>query len=100
MGLDSALEWYLPIVEKQMGVAIAYERSGEGTPVNGTVGIHVYRVAQEALNNVARHSGATSTAWPSRSRTAEGAFQPSPAAGSGSSPCASARICSAARSSS
>src|SRR6185436_3623593 len=61
-GLDSALEWYLPIVEKQMGVAIAYERSGEGTPVNGTVGIHVYRVAQEALNNVARHSGAD-RAW-------------------------------------
>jgi signal transduction histidine kinase len=62
MGLDSALEWYLPIVGKQMGVAIAYERSGEGTPVNGTAGIHVYRVAQEALNNVARHSGAD-RAW-------------------------------------
>jgi signal transduction histidine kinase len=30
--------------------------------VNGSVGIHVYRVLQEALNNVARHSGARQ-AW-------------------------------------
>jgi signal transduction histidine kinase len=61
-GLESALEWYLPTVERQIGVAIAYEKSGTGPPVNGTVGIHVYRVLQEAINNVARHSGAT-RAW-------------------------------------
>ena len=30
--------------------------------MNGTAGIHVYRVLQEALNNVARHSGAD-RAW-------------------------------------
>jgi signal transduction histidine kinase len=61
-GLDSALEWYLPTVEKQVGVAITYERAGSALPVNGTAGIHVYRVLQEALNNVARHSGAD-RAW-------------------------------------
>jgi signal transduction histidine kinase len=61
-GLESALEWYLPTVGKQVGLAVSYERSGAGPPVNGTAGIHVYRVVQEAINNVARHSGAT-TAW-------------------------------------
>lgn len=61
-GLESALEWYLPTVEKQVGLSIDYERSGAGPPVSGTAGIHVYRVVQEALNNVARHSGATH-AW-------------------------------------
>jgi two-component system sensor histidine kinase UhpB len=49
-------------VERQVGVAIVYERSGTALPVNVGAGIHVYRVLQEALNNVARHSGAD-RAW-------------------------------------
>jgi signal transduction histidine kinase len=61
-GLESAVEWYLPTVERQVGLAIVYERSGPALPVNGSAGIHVYRVLQEALNNVARHSGAD-RAW-------------------------------------
>jgi len=61
-GLDSTIEWYLPTVEKQMGLAISYERSGTASPVNGTASIHVYRVLQEALNNVARHAEAD-RAW-------------------------------------
>jgi len=63
-GLEATLEWYLPTVEKQVGIAIAYERSG-GAPAlaqGAAAGIHVYRVVQEALNNVARHSGAD-RAW-------------------------------------
>jgi signal transduction histidine kinase len=61
-GLESALEWYIPTLEKQVGISISYERSGSGPRVNGATGIHVYRVVQEALNNVVRHSGAT-RAW-------------------------------------
>ncbi|MGH9530917.1 MAG: ATP-binding protein [Terriglobales bacterium] len=61
-GLESTLDWYIPTVEKQTGVLISYEKSGTPFPVNGSVGIHVYRVLQEALNNVARHSGARQ-AW-------------------------------------
>ena len=61
-GLESTIEWYLPTVEKQVGIAISYERSGTAAPVNGTASIHVYRVLQEALNNVARHAGAD-RAW-------------------------------------
>src|SRR6202023_2535971 len=55
---QSTLEWYLPVVERQAGIHVFYEKSGEPFPVDGNAAIHVYRVVQEALNNVTRHSGA------------------------------------------
>jgi signal transduction histidine kinase len=61
-GLETTLEWYLPTIERQVGITIAYERSGHAPPVDGTAGIHVYRVVQEALNNVVKHSS-TDRAW-------------------------------------
>jgi len=57
-GLESTIDWYIPVVERQTGVDISYEKSGNSRPVDGSVGVHIYRVLQEALNNVARHSGA------------------------------------------
>ena len=57
-GLESTLDWYLPVVERQAGIHVFYEKSGEPFPVDGNAAIHVYRVVQEALNNVTRHSGA------------------------------------------
>jgi signal transduction histidine kinase len=61
-GLETTLDWYIPTVERQTGIAISYEKQGEPFPVDGSAGVHVYRVLQEALNNVARHSGAKQ-AW-------------------------------------
>jgi signal transduction histidine kinase len=61
-GLESTLDWYLPMVARQSGIEISYEKSGSPFPVDGNAGIHVYRVVQEALNNVSRHSGAR-RAW-------------------------------------
>jgi len=61
-GLESTLDWYIPTIERQTGIAISYEKQGEPFPVDGGAGVHVYRVLQEALNNVARHSGAKQ-AW-------------------------------------
>ncbi len=57
-GLESTLDWYIPTIERQTGIAISYEKQGVAFPVDGGAGVHVYRVLQEALNNVARHSGA------------------------------------------
>jgi signal transduction histidine kinase len=57
-GLESTLDWYIPNVERQTGIAISYEKQGEPFPVDGSAGVHIYRILQEALNNVARHSGA------------------------------------------
>jgi signal transduction histidine kinase len=57
-GLESTLDWYLPVVERQADLQISYKKSGVAYPVGGNAAIHVYRIVQEALNNVARHSGA------------------------------------------
>ena len=62
LGLDSTVEWYLSTVERQMGIAVAYERTGTPSALDQMTTIHVYRVLQEAMNNVARHSG-TRQAW-------------------------------------
>ncbi len=56
VGLESAMDHYLPGFEKRTGIAIQYEKSGESVPVDRALAIHLYRVMQEALNNVARHS--------------------------------------------
>ena len=61
-GLESTVSWYIPTVEKQTGLVISYEKSGQPFAVDGSAGIHIYRILQEALNNVARHSEARE-AW-------------------------------------
>jgi signal transduction histidine kinase len=61
-GLESTLDWYIPTVGKQSGIEMHYEKSGKPFPVETSAGVHIYRVLQEALNNVSRHSGARD-AW-------------------------------------
>ncbi len=61
-GLESTLDWYIPTVERQTGIVLHYEKSGEQFAVETGAGVQVYRVLQEALNNVSRHSGAKE-AW-------------------------------------
>jgi len=56
-GLEKAIDWYLPVFEKQTGIKVRYEKQGASPVVTHRVAIHVYRVLQEALNNLARHSG-------------------------------------------
>jgi two-component system sensor histidine kinase UhpB len=58
LGLESTMNWYLSTFEKQFGIEVSYERHGDPVVVDEQIGIHVYRVLQEALANVARHSGA------------------------------------------
>jgi len=60
VGLEHTLEWYLPTFERQTGIKINYEKAP--ITIEGDGAIHIYRVLQEALNNVARHSSATA-AW-------------------------------------
>jgi signal transduction histidine kinase len=61
-GLESTLDWYIPTAERQMGLVLHYEKSGGAFAVDTGAGVHIYRVLQEALNNVSRHSGARE-AW-------------------------------------
>jgi signal transduction histidine kinase len=55
-GLESTLDWYFPVVERQAGIHISYEKAGTPFAVDGNAAIHVYRVLQEALNNIIRHA--------------------------------------------
>jgi len=62
VSLENTIDSYIPVVARQTGLNISYEKSGAPFPVNGNVGVHIYRILQEALNNVVRHSG-TRQAW-------------------------------------
>jgi two-component system sensor histidine kinase DegS len=61
-GLETTLDWYIPTVERQTGIAISYDKQGTRFEIDGSAAVQIYRVLQEALNNVARHSGAKQ-AW-------------------------------------
>jgi signal transduction histidine kinase len=62
LGLESTIQWYLSTAGKQMGLDVSYEQVGKAAEIDQTTRIHVYRVLQEALSNVARHSG-SKRAW-------------------------------------
>ena len=61
-GLEGTLDWYIPTIERQTGVAISYEKTGTPIELPNDYAINVYRVIQESLNNITRHSGAKK-AW-------------------------------------
>lgn len=61
-GLESTLDWYIPTVERQTGIRLHYEKSGQPFSVDTGAGVHLYRIIQEALNNISRHAGVTE-AW-------------------------------------
>ena len=59
-GFEGAIDVYLPAFEKQTGISVQYEKNGTSREIDRGVAIHLYRVLQEALNNVVRHSKCTS----------------------------------------
>jgi signal transduction histidine kinase len=62
IGLEETIQWYLSTLKRQSGLTLSYECTGPVRIVDSAVAIHVYRILQEALSNVARHSGARA-AW-------------------------------------
>lgn len=55
-GLIAAIEWHLAVYERQHGIVVDYIRTGEVPQLEAARSIHIYRILQEALNNVARHA--------------------------------------------
>lgn len=55
-GLARSIDWYIEQFSRQTGLTV--HRESQGTPpwIGDHVAIHVYRILQESLNNVVRHS--------------------------------------------
>jgi len=60
LGILPALEWLASNVTEYSGIATKVNVVGEECPLPEEVTIALFRIAQEALRNVWRHSGATS----------------------------------------
>jgi len=61
LGLVDALEWYTDDFEKRTGITCIFEHRDVAL-VDGAVATTAYRIAQEALTNVARHADAKNAA--------------------------------------
>src|SRR5215208_118380 len=61
-GLENAIQWYVEQFGRQHGIAAQYIKAGPIGVVSPEVAIHIYRIVQEALTNVSRHSG-SAHAW-------------------------------------
>ena len=59
LGLQPALEWHTNLFGRQTGIAVELEISLPPGRLSTELETTVYRVVQEALTNVARHSGAS-----------------------------------------
>jgi DNA-binding response OmpR family regulator len=60
LGLQPAIEWQTKLFQRQTGIAVELELSLPAVRFVTELETTVYRVVQEALTNVARHSGAQS----------------------------------------
>jgi signal transduction histidine kinase len=70
-GLEQTLEWFVEQFSRQTGIQVHFERRLLDGFFPGEDAIHLYRIVQEALNNVARHSEARE-AWVSLQETHDG----------------------------
>ena len=61
-GLDAALRALTERWAQRTGITVDYHSSGNGPRLREEAETHLFRIAQEALTNVARHAGATHVA--------------------------------------
>jgi signal transduction histidine kinase len=58
LGLEAATEWYVRDFESRTGIPCDFRSDLKGAPVEPGLATAVFRILQEALTNVVRHSGA------------------------------------------
>ena len=56
IGFEGAFDQFVPAFEQRTGIEVRCEKKGSRRELDRRVAIHLYRVLQEALNNIARHS--------------------------------------------
>ena len=59
LGLIEAIEWQSKEFEKRSGIKISFESAIPHLPIANSVATSLFRIYQEALTNIARHSNAT-----------------------------------------
>jgi signal transduction histidine kinase len=59
LGLDAAMRWYAKELQARAGLDVTVEITGTPRPLSPPVRIALFRIAQEALTNVIKHSGET-----------------------------------------
>lgn len=58
LGLTAALDWQAREIETRTGLAVQVEADVDDGALDERVSVTLFRIAQEALNNVIRHAGA------------------------------------------
>lgn len=62
LGLAAALRWYIQAYEKRRQMAVQFSVEGDDAAVPAEYGTVLFRIAQEALTNIAKHAEAESAA--------------------------------------
>lgn len=55
-GLADAIPWHISVFERQTGIRVHYNSSHELPELETSLSVHVFRILQESLNNIARHA--------------------------------------------
>jgi len=58
LGLPAAIEWHCRELQKRSGLEVRVEVPSEELQIEGTIGISLFRILQEATTNVLRHAQA------------------------------------------
>lgn len=62
LGLVAAIEWQVKEFERRTGIPCKFSSNTENIEIDGQFSISVFRILQESLTNIMRHSGANSVA--------------------------------------
>ena len=60
LGLSAAIRWYTGNLQERTGLNLKVEVSGHENPMSPAVKTAIFRIVQEALNNVIKHAAASS----------------------------------------
>ncbi len=59
LGLDAALEWQMQVFSEKSGIESGFSTQVDSDAIDSDLATALFRISQEALTNVARHSGAS-----------------------------------------